>query len=314
LGNAGRGKGSFIIKEETLRKLVIVGVTALAVAMVGVPAASANSSPFTSHNASSRLSMTAKITSFRATAHGAVVADGVLSGKLRSGTSVSRDSAPVRFAVVAASHGGRCNVITLRLAPLDLELLGVQVTTSYISLDVYAQKGRVLGDLFCALSHAKVTFPRAARVAHTLNSRLSRRPLQVFAASESVGSRAAQAQPQSCQVLKLVLGPLHLDLLGLVVDLYGQTQSDPVIVTINAQPSHGLLGQLLCGIAGGGGVTNLAGLQSLLSSLGVNLSTTQLQNILNQLGIGNLAGGLTQLQLDRILQALGLGQSIPAGA
>jgi hypothetical protein len=199
----------------------------------------------------------------------------------------------------------------LRLAPLDLELLGVQVTTSHISLDVYALKGRVLGDLFCALSHAKVTFPRAARLARALNVRLHDRPLQVLAASESLPASAAQAQPQTCQVLKLVLGPLHLDLLGLVVDLYGKTHADPVIVTINAQPSKGLLGQLLCGLAGGGGVTNLAGLQSLLSSLGLNLSTTQLQNLLNQLGIGDLSGGLTQLDLNRILQALGLGQTLP---
>jgi hypothetical protein len=201
-------------------------------------------------------------------------------------------------------------VITLRLAPLNLELLGVQVKTSHISLDVFARKGRVLGDLFCALAHAKVTFPRVARA---LNSRLDGRSLRVLAASSSLPAGAAQAQPRSCQVLKLVLGPLHLDLLGLVVDLYGKTRSDPVIVTINAQPDKGLLGQLLCGLAGGGGVTNLAGLQSLLSSLGVNLSTTQLQNLLNQLGIADLSGGLTQLDLNRILQALGLGQSIPPG-
>ena len=85
-----------------------------------------------------------------------------------------------------------------------------------------------------------------------------------------------------------------------------------MIVTINAQPDKGLLGQLLCGIAGGGGVTDLAGVQSLLSSLGVNLSTTQLQALLNQLGIGNLSGGLTQLDLNRILGALGLGRTPPA--
>src|SRR5436190_10994146 len=260
---------------------------------------------------SSTLSMRAKITSFRATASG-VVANGTLTGQLRSGTSVSRDSAPVKFAVAAKGRGSRCNVITLRLAPLDLELLGVQVTTSHISLDVYARKGRVLGDLFCALSHAKITFPRTARVAHALNSRLDGHPLRVFAASQSLPASAAQAQPQSCQVLKLVLGPLHLDLLGLVVDLYGKTRRNPVIVTINAQPSKGLLGQLLCGLAGGGGVTSLAGLQSLLNSLGVNLSTAQLQNLLNQLGIGDLSGGLTQLDLNRILQALGLGQVVPA--
>jgi hypothetical protein len=86
-----------------------------------------------------------------------------------------------------------------------------------------------------------------------------------------------------------------------------------VTVTINAQPSKGLLGELLCGLAGGGGVTNLAGLQSLLSSLGVNLSSTQLQGLLNQLGIGNLSGGLTQLGLNRILQTLGLGRNLPTG-
>ena len=296
-----------------MRKLVLVGFAALVVAMAGASAASAHSSQPISGGRSSRLSMTAKVTSFRVTARGAVVANGLLSGTLRSGTTVSRDSAPVRFAVVAANRGGRCNVITLRLAPLDLELLGVQVTTSYISLDVYALKGRVLGNLFCALSRAKVTFPRAARVAKALNARLHRRAMRVFTAAEVMPAAVAKAQAPSCQVLKLVLGPLHLDLLGLVVDLYGQTQSDPVIVTINAQPSKGLLGQLLCGLAGGGGITSLNGLQGLLNSLGVNLSTTQLQNLLNQLGIGNLSGGLTQLNLDRILKALGLGQSIPSG-
>src|SRR4051794_19571175 len=90
---------------------------------------------------SSTLSMRAKITSFHATSSG-VVANGTLTGRLRSGTSVSRDRAPVKFKVVAARRGRRCDVITLRLAPLTLELLGVQVKTTHISLDVYANKGR----------------------------------------------------------------------------------------------------------------------------------------------------------------------------
>jgi hypothetical protein len=284
-------------------KPISVMLAALAAAIAFAVPASADAAT------SSTLSMKAKITSFRATASG-VVANGTLTGKLRSGTSVSRDSAPVRFGVTAQRRGRRCDVITLRLAPLTLELLGVQVKTSHISLDVFARKGRVLGDLFCALSRAKVTFPR---VASALNSRLDGRSLRVLSTSASLPASAAQAQPRSCQVLKLVLGPLHLDLLGLVVDLYGRTSRDPVIVTINAQPHRGLLGQLLCGLAGGGGVTDLAGLQSLLSSLGVNLSTAQLQGLLNQLGIGSLSGGLTQLDLNRILQALGLGGTIPPG-
>lgn len=295
-----------------MRKLVAAVFLVLALTAAMAPLANANSTRPIHRASPSRLSMTARITSFRATATG-VVANGTLTGKLSSGTGVSRDSAPVSFAVAAARQGSRCNVITLRLAPLDLELLGVQVTTSQISLDVYGLKGRVLGDLFCALAHAKVSFPTTASVARALNSRLHHRSLPVFTVSEAMAGHAAQAQPQTCQVLKLVLGPLHLDLLGLVVDLYGKTHANPVIVTINAQPSKGLLGQLLCGLAGGGGITTLSQLQSLLNSLGVNLSTTQLQNLLSQLGIGNLSSGLTQLQLNSILKALGLGQGVPTG-
>lgn len=295
-----------------MRKLVAAAFSTLALAAIVAPSANANPVPSLTSGASPRLSLTAKITSFHATAS-RVVATGTLAGTLTSGTKVSHQSAPVKFAVAAASSGARCNVITLRLAPLNLELLGVQVTTSYISLDVYALHGRVLGDLFCALAHAKVTLPSADRVARALNSHLAARPLRIFAASESLPASAAQAQPQTCQVLKLVLGPLHLDLLGLVVDLYGKTHANPVVVTINAIPSQGLLGQLLCGVAGGGGINSLTGLQSLLSSLGVNLSTTQIQNLLNQLGITDLSSGLTQLDLNRILQALGLGQNLPTG-
>ena len=253
------------------------------------------------------------------------LANGTLTGKLTSGTGVSRQSAPVQFAVATKAKGGQCNVLTLHLATLNLELLGVQVQTSTINLDIYAHHGEILGNLFCALSRAKVTFPRNAQVARALNSRLHGRSLPVFSASQSVRPRetaapssiwqsnAAAAAPASCQVLRLVLGPLNLNLLGLEVDLYGQTRTSPVVVTINAIPSQGLLGQLLCGLAGGTGVTSLGGLQSLLNSLGVNISTTQIQGLLSQLGITNLTSGLTQLDLQRILQSLGLGSAIPAG-
>jgi hypothetical protein len=47
----------------------------------------------------------------------------------------------------------------------------------------------------------------------------------------------------SCQVLDLVLGPLHLDLLGLVIDL------NQVNLDITAQSGQGnLLGNLLCAV------------------------------------------------------------------
>jgi hypothetical protein len=56
---------------------------------------------------------------------------------------------------------------------------------------------------------------------------------------------SGSATMQACDILNLVLGPLHLDLLGLVVDL------NQVILNITAEPGGGnLLGNLLCAITG----------------------------------------------------------------
>jgi hypothetical protein len=68
----------------------------------------------------------------------------------------------------------------------------------------------------------------------------------------------------SCEILDLTLGPLHLDLLGLVIDL------NQVHLTITAVPGAGnLLGNLLCAIAGllDGPATPLNALTQLLNQL-----------------------------------------------
>ena len=68
----------------------------------------------------------------------------------------------------------------------------------------------------------------------------------------------------TCQILHLELGPLDLDLLGLVVHL------DQVVLDITAQSGPGnLLGNLLCGIAGllDQGNTPLNQLVNLLNNL-----------------------------------------------
>ncbi|WP_433385219.1 hypothetical protein ACQPZX_13395 [Actinoplanes sp. CA-142083] len=60
--------------------------------------------------------------------------------------------------------------------------------------------------------------------------------------TQTVSAPVGVAQA-TCRVLDLTLGPLHLDLLGLVVDL------NQVHLTINAVPGPGnLLGNLLCAI------------------------------------------------------------------
>jgi hypothetical protein len=71
----------------------------------------------------------------------------------------------------------------------------------------------------------------------------------------------------SCQILSLTLGPLHLNLLGLVVDL------NQVVLNITAVPGAGnLLGNLLCAVANllnsGGPLSNLLnGLSGLLNQI-----------------------------------------------
>jgi hypothetical protein len=253
-----------------------------------------------------KFTMATKITSVRA-AGGGLVANGVVVGRLNAGGTVIRDRAPARFRVSQRQQRGRCNILALRLAPVHLALLGIRVDTSHISLDVTARRrGGVLGRLFCALANAEIRFPRAAIA--RVNRQLDDAPI----VTRSSAPVRVATHRGTCQILDLILGPLHLDLLGLVVDLYGQTRSDPVRVTITGEPGHGLLGDLLCSLAGGGNVTSLAQLQSLLRSLGVSLTEAQLQSVLTQLGIGDLAGGLSQLNLQRILAQLGLGSTLPA--
>jgi hypothetical protein len=258
--------------------------------------------PSASQAATQTLRINAKITHFQAKGQ-TLTARGVITGTLGSGGKTTKDTAPVRFRVSAQRVGSRCDILTLNLQQLYLELLGAEVTTSAINLELYATHGQILGNLFCALSRAKIRLPR---VAAAMNHKLGKHGLPVMAAKSAVNPSAAQAQTQqSCQVLNLILGPLHLNLLGLNVDLYGKTKSDPVTVTINALPDKGLLGQVLCSLAGGSSITSLASLQTLLQRLGVTISDVDLQNLLNSLGITNLASGLTDAQLQQILQALG---------
>lgn len=79
----------------------------------------------------------------------------------------------------------------------------------------------------------------------------------------------AAADPAACQILDLVLGPLNLNLLGLVVTL------NQVHLNITAVPGAGnLLGNLLCAVAnllnGGGPLTGIAALlNQILAALGL---------------------------------------------
>jgi hypothetical protein len=87
---------------------------------------------------------------------GALVAVGDLSGTLRNaagdvvGTITDQR---VRLPVALGSITS-CDILRLRLGPLDLDLLGLQVHLDRVVLDITAQAGpgNLLGNLLCAIA------------------------------------------------------------------------------------------------------------------------------------------------------------------
>ena len=86
-------------------------------------------------------------------------------------------------------------------------------------------------------------------------------PTAQAAVTQAAAAQAAAPQAAAaCQILNLVLGPLNLNVLGLVV-----TIPNPIVLNITAVPGAGnLLGNLLCGVAnllnGGGALQQIANL------------------------------------------------------
>jgi hypothetical protein len=167
-------------------------------------------------------------------------------------------SAARQKATFAVSKGGSCNVLNLNLQQLNLQLLGLNLVTSAINLKITGRSSESLGALFCKLSKSlKLTSATAARAtAASLNRYLHGHPLHAvrFSAPLMVATAQAAQAPAAtpgCRVLDLVLGPLNLDLLGLVVNLYGPDATKPVEVHVTADPAGGVLGAVFCKLANG---------------------------------------------------------------
>ena len=223
-----------------------------------VPVAAADAATASSNKG--RVAVGAKIKRF-AVVDRKIVARGVLTSRVSGAGSTQTGKAPVTFAV--AAQAGRCQVLTLTLKDLQLSLLGLNVDLSEVNLRIFAVRrgpdSGILGRLFCALSRSTVRLGRGASAAHAqkvvraLNSRLRDHPMRAFHADAVLrrNDGASAAQAGQCQVLRLVLGPLDLNLLGLVVQLYGPARNQPVTLTITSTPGGGVLGDLFCGLSGG---------------------------------------------------------------
>jgi len=171
-----------------------------------------------------------------------------------------------RAVSLAVSRSTRCTVLSLSLQNLRLQLLGLNLVASPINLHITGDRGGTLGALFCRLAGGlKLSSLASGRAAaRSLNSRLATHPMRVIGVSARLIPHTAQvrqaappapapapAPAASCDVLDLVLGPLNLNLLGLVVDLYGPTTRSPVEVHVTANPAGGILGSVFCKLASG---------------------------------------------------------------
>lgn len=89
---------------------------------------------------------------------GELVAVGLLSGGPRdaSGDLIGRvENERVVMPTIVAAAKTTCDILKLRLGPLDLDLLGLQVHLDRIVLDItaVAGPGNLLGNLLCAIAH-----------------------------------------------------------------------------------------------------------------------------------------------------------------
>jgi ABC-type transporter Mla subunit MlaD len=181
----------------------------------------------------------------------------------------------VTTTAAAPNAENQCPILNLHLGEINLNLLGLHVDTSEICLDVTATDDQgVLGGLLCGLSGglglggildqlddvlgAVDTF--LGQLEDILNAALDEAltVTDVLGSPLDAGGVVTQQADELCDVLNLSLGPVDLDipLLGVGVHL-DNCEDGPVTVDITADPSGGLLGQILCGIAGGVDTGNL---------------------------------------------------------
>ena len=138
-----------------------------------------------------------------------------------------------------------CPVLELTLGPLDLNLLGLLVHLDTVHLVITADsQGGILGRLFCALGGHRPLHQLNKLTKIARRSGLSTRGMQIAVPLYQTGSGSLTMQRGSspmhiCPILDLTVGPLDLNLLGLMVHL------DQVHLTIMADPTQGILGQLL---------------------------------------------------------------------
>jgi hypothetical protein len=166
---------------------------------------------------------------------------------------------------LVGAHPGVAEVLRLEIGPVDLNLLGLNVELGGgrngerpIVLDVTADpNGGLLGQVLAGLADGN--FAPLTGLVDQVRSVLTTRLDQLLAPLDNLldnldlnGPTATHhGKGKTCEILDLDLGPIDLNLLGLRVQLGGGEHANlPISLEVTAMPSGGILGQLLCGLAG----------------------------------------------------------------
>ncbi|MCW2950507.1 MAG: hypothetical protein JWN41_1520 [Thermoleophilia bacterium] len=237
---------------RTLRRFTLLSLCIAAVMLAAAVAAGAADSTATSADAAATQPSPAPRATVRVKVNiTKFVVDGTRIVALGTASSSVGSKAQTRAVRLSVSKTVRCSVLALNLKELRLQLLGLHVDVGTVNLTIKGDARRSLGALFCKLSHAialnNLTSKQAA--AKSLTRSLDGRPMPMLAFSTRVGKAGEISGNGTCKVLDLTLGPLHLDLVGLIVDLYGATATSPVVVHVSADPNGGVLGSTFCKLA-----------------------------------------------------------------
>ena len=232
------------MRRRTARTPALLA-TAACCLVAAAPAAAEGESPPAPNAKPSDLNVVVKIDRFQAKGQRTIARGTIVASLTDLQGHKSVVLQPVAVEVKAAAGG--CKILTLDLDELDLKLLGLTVHLDKVNLKVTGQRtGGVLGRLFCKLASTKLGKRTAA--AHAINARLKHKPMRLLSLNTSALPRVTTAQAvPSCQVLNLIVGPLNLDLLGLVVDL------NKVNLNITASRGQGKLGDIFCELADNNG-------------------------------------------------------------
>jgi hypothetical protein len=252
-----------------LAVVVVAGFAAATLGTDSAPAATAGASATAGGLVRVRVNLTrfqADQRHHRLVAHGTVVTSYLRAGQVQATST--------KAVTMQAQQGTTCRVLHLELGELHLSLLGLIVNLTPVDdpsivLDISADSSEALGKLLCQVINAVqgTTVTRKTTLATRRLNALVRKQysggVMSFSAPLSVSSGLAtttgsttsttastpttttgtSAAAGQCDVLNLVLGPLNLDLLGLIVSL------NKVQLDISANPV-GTLGTLFCQLAG----------------------------------------------------------------